>query len=147
VAELDAAAVAIASVGLDAAAIAPAGRWAPFVRPSWMLWCGRDRSPDPDAARVWPTGMLRWPRRAWPPRAPRARGGPPRPPHDLRYAAITPELVAEEYQSALARLAAKYRLPSNPASAPSGPGASPGYLPAALPDNRPISAVLEPQRL
>jgi hypothetical protein len=43
----------------------------------------------------------------------------------LRYAAITPELVAEEYQSALARLATKYRLPPKPASAPPGPGDAP----------------------
>jgi site-specific recombinase XerD len=39
----------------------------------------------------------------------------------LRYAAVTPETVAEEYQSALSKVAAKYRLAATPAAAPPGP--------------------------
>jgi site-specific recombinase XerD len=34
----------------------------------------------------------------------------------LRYAAVTPEIVAEEYQNALDKLATKYRLPPTPAA-------------------------------
>jgi hypothetical protein len=43
----------------------------------------------------------------------------------LRYAAVTPEIVAEEYQSALEKLATKYRLPPTPATAPPEPEGAP----------------------
>ena len=43
----------------------------------------------------------------------------------LRYAAVTPEIVAEEYQSALEKLATKYRLPPGVAAAPPVPEGAP----------------------
>jgi Phage integrase family len=43
----------------------------------------------------------------------------------LRYAAVTPEVVTEEYQKALGKLATKYRLPPIPAAAPPEPEGAP----------------------
>jgi len=43
----------------------------------------------------------------------------------LRYAAVTPEIVAEEYQNALDKVAAKYRLPPGVAAAPPVPEGAP----------------------